>query len=433
MHLENCPLTFKELSPLIGACMCGKVICAGAGFITIKNSKGCGYVFDILCKSIEDMPGLSFDCACGRKHSVEIDKIVVRNDVTDEVAEYLEPYKNKRLFVLSDSNTYEVLGKSVADYLKQKGFSFKSFVFETGSHALVPDERSIGRVLLELEPETAFMLVVGSGVLNDIARIVSFRAGIDFAVAGTAPSMDGYASVGSSLIVSNRKITYYSHYPSAIFADISVMKNAPLIMIQAGYGDVLGKLTALADWNLTRIVNNEFYCETIAALVQKGVDKCIESAEGLADRDENAIRYLTEALIITGISIGLAGVSRPASGTEHQLAHYWEIKAVEQGIDHPLHGNAVGVGTVVTAMLYELASEILPKGINYPTVEYVIQLLKKVGSCTNPKDLGISRDLFVESLMNAMNIRDKYTILRYCDQKGKLAEFTDIITRRLYG
>ncbi len=387
---------------------------------------------DVINTAIEDMPGLSFNCSCGRKHSVGIDKILVRNNVADEVAKYLGSYEHKKLFVLSDSNTHEVFGKAIVDHLRQKGFSLKSFVFETGSHALVPDERSIGRVLLELEPDTDFMLIVGSGVLNDIARIVSFRTGMDFAVAGTAPSMDGYASVGSSLIVNGKKSTYYSHYPSAIFADISVMRNAPLIMIQAGYGDVLGKLTALADWNLTRIVNNEFYCETIAGLVQKGVDKCIESSEGLVKRDEDAICYLTEALIITGISIGLAGVSRPASGTEHQLAHFWEVRAVELGIDHPLHGNAVGVGTVVTAMLYELASEILPKGIDYPTVDYVTKLLKKVGSCTNPRDLGISRDLFVESMMNAMNMRDKYTILRYCDQKGRLAEFTDIITRRLY-
>jgi glycerol-1-phosphate dehydrogenase [NAD(P)+] len=205
-----------------------------------------------------------------------------------------------------------------------------------------------------------------------------------------------------------------------------------MIMIQAGYGDVLGKLTALADWNLSRIVTGEYYCETIAKLVQKGVNKCIESAEGLAARDERSICCLIEALILTGLAIGLAGVSRPASGTEHQLAHYWEVKAVEAGTEHPLHGNAVGVGTVVTAMIYELASEILPKGIDYPTVSQVTGLLDKVGSCTSPKKLGISRELFVESMLNAMYMRDKYTVLRYCDQKGRLSEFTDAIARRLY-
>ncbi len=389
-------------------------------------------MFDILNTDIECMPGISFDCSCGRKHSVDIGRLAIGQDTLEEIIQGLEPYRGTNLFVLSDKNTYGVLGETVINRLLHEGFKLKSFVFDTGDHALLPDERSIGRVLLELEPDTSFILAVGSGVINDIARIVSFRTGKSFAVAATAPSMDGYASVGSSLIVGRKKISYYSHYPCAIYAETSVLQSAPLVMIQAGYGDVLGKLTALADWSLTRIVNGEYYCDTIAKLVQKGVEKCIESSEGLAEREERSIQYLIEALIITGLAIGLAGVSRPASGTEHQLAHYWEIKAVEAGIEHPLHGNAVGVGTVVTAMLYELASEILPEGIVYPTVDRVTSLLKKVGSSTNPKDLGISRELFVESMLNAMNMKDKYTVLKYCDQKGRLSEFTEIIARRLY-
>jgi glycerol-1-phosphate dehydrogenase [NAD(P)+] len=389
-------------------------------------------MIDILSTKIENMPGVSFDCSCGRNHSVKIDKLVVGNGILDELAGDLESYRGTNIFVLSDRNTYGVLGEAVVERLRQDGYKFKSFVFDTGDHALLPDESAVGRVLLELEPDTSFILAVGSGVINDIARIVSFRTGKSFAIAGTAPSMDGYASVGSSLIIGRKKTTVYSHYPCAIYADTSVMRNAPMIMIQAGYGDVLGKLTALADWNLSRIVTGEYYCETIAKLVQKGVNKCIESAEGLAARDERSICCLIEALILTGLAIGLAGVSRPASGTEHQLAHYWEVKAVEAGTEHPLHGNAVGVGTVVTAMIYELASEILPKGIDYPTVSQVTGLLDKVGSCTSPKKLGISRELFVESMLNAMYMRDKYTVLRYCDQKGRLSEFTDAIARRLY-
>jgi len=387
---------------------------------------------DILNTGIEDMPGVSFECSCGRKHSVEISRLIVGPGILDKIIEGLEPYRGTNLFVVSDRNTYGVLGNKINDWLTCEGFRFKSFIFDSGDHALLPDERSIGRLLLELEPDTSFILAVGSGVINDIARIVSFRTGKSYAIAATAPSMDGYASVGSSLIVGRKKITYYSHYPSAIYADTSVLRNAPLSMIQAGYGDVLGKLTALADWNLTRTVTGEYYCDTIAKLVQKGVNRCIESADGLVARDEQSIRYLIEALILTGISIGLAGVSRPASGTEHQLAHYWEIKAVEAGTEHPLHGNAVGVGTVVTAMLYELASDILPQGIEFPSVDRVVSLLRKAGSCTNPRELGISRDLFVESMLNAMNMRNKYTVLRYCDQRGKLSEYTDIIARRLY-
>ncbi|NMA34793.1 MAG: sn-glycerol-1-phosphate dehydrogenase [Clostridiaceae bacterium] len=387
---------------------------------------------DILQANIEDMPGMSFDCECGRKHSVDIGKLVIGSDNLDEIVEGLSAFRGEKLLVLMDKNTYGAFGEIVVKRLLDYGFQLKSFMFDTGDRMLLPDERSIGRALLEVEPDTTFILVAGSGVLSDIARIVSYRTGKRFAIVATAPSMDGYTSVGSSLIVGNTKTTIYSHYPCAIFADTSVMRNAPMIMIRAGFGDVIGKLTALADWNLTRIINNEYYCGTIAKLVQKGVGKCMESAEGLAARDERSIRCLIDALILTGLSIGLAGVSRPASGTEHQLAHYWEIKAVEKGEEHPLHGNSVGVGTVVTAMLYELASGILPEGIDYPKADFVKSLLEKVGAFTNPRDLGISRELFVESMMNAMNMKDKYTVLRYCAQKGKLEEFTDIITRELY-
>ena len=387
---------------------------------------------DLFSTSIEEMPGLSFDCACGRKHSVDIEKLVVRDDILDELAKTLMPFHNGKILVVSDTNTYEVFGKTVIDRLEKEGFQYKSYMFPVQGHALIPDERAVGRLLIELEQETSLILPVGSGVLNDISRIVAFRTNKPFAIVGTAPSMDGYASMGSPLVLSRKKITYQCKWPYAIFADTSIMRDAPMVMIRAGYGDVLGKLTAVADWKLANIMINEYYCETTAKFVMTGVDKCIKSTDGLAAREDKAIRYLIEALILTGISMGLVGVSRPASGTEHQLAHYWEIKAIEAGQEHPLHGNAVGTGTVVTAMLYELAADMLPAGIDYPTVEHVTSLLKRVGGATSPKDLGISRDLFIDGMKNAMYMRDKYTILRFCDEKGKLTEFTDILTRRFY-
>lgn len=386
----------------------------------------------ILSMEIEKMPGLSFNCSCGATHSVDIEKLVVRNGILDELVKGLMPFHEGKLFVLSDVNTYEIFAKTVLDRLDKEGFRYKSFVFDAGGHDLIPDSASVGRLLIELEQETSLILAVGSGVLNDIARIVGYRTDKPFAIAGTAPSMDGYASVVSPLLVDGKKTTYQAKYPYAIFADTSIMRNAPMVMIRAGYGDVLGKLTALADWQLTNIVTGEFYCETTAKLVQNAVDKCIMSTDGLAARDEGAIRNLIEALVLTGISMGLVGMPRPASGTEHQLAHYWEMKMIEAGREHPLHGNAVGTATVVTAMLYELSADLLPAGVNYPTVEHVSGLLGRIGAAVDPKEIGIDRELFVESMMNAMNMRDKYTLMRLCDARGKLAEYTDIMARRFY-
>lgn len=81
--------------------------------------------------------------------------------------------------------------------------------------------------------------------------------------------MDGYASSGAPLMNGGRKISYTATLPYAIIGDTDIMKNAPMKMILAGYGDIIGKLTALADWKLSHEITGEYYCETIVKLVQK--------------------------------------------------------------------------------------------------------------------------------------------------------------------
>lgn len=387
---------------------------------------------NIFSKTFEEMPGTVFKCSCGKVHRVDIEKVFVRNNgVMDELVNTLEPYREGNLLVVSDHNTYKASGEAVVKLLNDQGFRFKSFVFEPQKHDLLPDERTTGRVLIEMEQDTSFILVVGSGVLNDIGRVVSYRTHKPYAIFATAPSMDGYASVTSSMIVNGKKVSIPGKYPIAIFADIFILRAAPMTMIQAGFGDVLGKLIALADWQLANVMAGEYYCKTIARLVQKAVDNCIESTEGLLAREEEAITHLIEALLLTGICIGLAGNTRPASGTEHQLANYWDVKFVEADKEHPLHGNSVGVGTVISAMLYELAVDLIPAGISYPSSKYVIDALERVEACTNPNDLGISREMFLDSMLNARNIK-KYTLLQLCHDEGKLTEYAEMLARNFY-
>lgn len=390
---------------------------------------------DLLNKSIEEMPGISFECDCGNRHSVDIKKIIVKNNILPILAEELEPYHKGKLFIIADTNTYKVFGEAVVKQLDEAGFNLKKFIFE-GDHTLIPDERAIGRLLLELEEGTSLIIAVGSGTLNDLARMISYKVKIPFTIIGTAPSMDGFASASSSLIINGIKMTCQGVYPTIIFADTSIMKNAPMEMIRAGYGDIIGKLTAKADWDLATIKDGEYYCDTTSKLVQNGVAKCIESADGLVKRDEAAIRMLVEALILTGVSMGLVKFSRPASGAEHLMSHHWEMDAVAAGREHQLHGNAVGTATVVSALLYEMTEKqlpgVLPEGLKYPSSEYIISLLDKVGACTSPRELGIERDLFKSCILHAMRPRNKFTILNLLDQNGKLQEFAEILTRRFY-
>lgn len=387
---------------------------------------------DISNIDIKDTAELNFECSCGRRHSTGIKKIMTGRGVLHGLKYILEPFRKGELFLMADNNTWEVCGRDVGQLLSGEGFLIKSFVLRSET-PLVPDEKAVGRLLLELGSETSAIIATGSGSLNDLARVLSCRLGKPYIIVGTAPSMDGYASIISPLIVEGFKTTFNGVYPYAIVADTEIMKTAPEDMVRAGFGDVAGKLTALTDWELSRRMNGEYYCDNIVKLVKRAIGKCIDSAAGLAVRDESAIASLIEALILTGVAMGFAGNSRPASGSEHHLAHFWEMDALSAGREHALHGNSVGVGTVVISHMYELLFDELPEGFEYPKPAFIAGLLEKAGSYSNPVSIGIDRKLFRESILNAYKIRERFTIMRLAASLNKLEDLADILTRRFYG
>ncbi len=386
---------------------------------------------EILNLKIEDMPGLSFDCSCGRKHSIGINKIYIGTNPENELLNLLKDFKKKKVFLTADNNTFKVCGNKILDLLNKNDFQTASFVFETTS-PLVPDEKAVERLLAKITPDISLIITVGSGTLNDLARFLSFKLGIPYIIVCTAPSMDGYASMVSALIISGFKKTFEAVFPYAAIADMEIIKNAPMEMIRAGFGDIIGKFTALADWQLSGEINKEYFCKTSAMLVKNALDKCVSNAEKIGKRDEEAIEQLLEALILTGVAMGLTGNSRPASGAEHHLAHYWEMDALSHGREHPLHGNSVGAASVVISALYHLFSDDLITSLNVPEPEHLQKLLNAAGAADSPKTLGIGRKLFKESLIHAMEIRPRYTIFHYAAKAGLLEKYSDILTQRFY-
>ena len=124
-------------------------------------------------------------------------------------------------------------------------------------------------------------------------------------------------------------------------------------MIQAGYGDIVGKFSALNDWKLSHVVLGESFCQENYDLIEDMLKKTLSLAEGLVNRDEESVRVLMEALVIVGIAMAFVGSSRPASGSEHHLSHYFEIVGIVRGEDYFCHGIDVAYSTVITAALRE--------------------------------------------------------------------------------
>lgn len=386
----------------------------------------------ILDRPISQWAGMEYSCACGKSHKVDIQAIRVGSGVIQELPGILRDLGASHIFLVADNYTYEAAGRQVEQLLDQAGLAYHKRVFQTET-PLVPNEYALGSVLAAMTSQDDMLLAVGSGTLIDVTKYVSARTGVPYVIAATAPSMDGYASTVAPTILDGFKTTLPAVYPAAIVADVDILKDAPMPMLTAGFGDIIGKFTSLADWRLSHQLNGEYYCPEVAGVIEAAVETCAANAQALAQREPQAIQAVTEALILSGLAMGMVGVSRPASGAEHQMAHYWEMDALRRGEEHPLHGNAVGVGTVLAASLYEMAAEYLPQGFAAPDKGQILACLQAAGSCADPKELGIRRELCLESLLHAMELRDRFTVQKLLEQKGKLSLCAQELVARYYG
>ncbi len=389
---------------------------------------------EILSKRMDEMAKISFECSCGRTHTLDIDKLIMGQGVIKRLPEILEDFKEKKIYMLSDNHTYQAAGEKVYEVLCNSGFQVKSVVLDSGGNVLIPDEKAVGKMFMELEENTGMITAVGSGTLNDMAKYMSARTKIPYTIVCTAPSMDGYASSGAPLMNGGRKISYNAVLPYAIVGDTDVMKKAPMRMIHAGYGDVIGKLTALADWKLSHELTGEYYCETIVKLVQKAIDKVVENRQKLARREEEAVLYLIEALTLTGVAMGLIGVSRPASGAEHMLSHYWEMAVIARGENPELHGIKVGIATPLIAEVFDEMQDLLPDSVKAmaPSAKYIQKIMTEAGAPLHPTEAGIDKNLFYHGLLEGNTVRERYSILDFAVKEGRMEKIAEGLTKRFY-
>lgn len=316
----------------------------------------------ILCaNSIGDLRSSDFlrtqcTCECGKTHSVNIEKVIIDNGAIRKIPELLKEFGYKSVFIMADDHTYKAAGNAVEDVLRGQ-FAYQTFVYHR-EEELVPDERAVGELLIHFAQDVDVVIAVGAGVINDLAKYASHKMGVPYIIVATAPSMDGFASDGAALIVDNVKVSYPMANVKAIIGDVDVLKLAPKKMIAAGLGDMLGKYSALRDWKLGAVIENEYYCNVVVAMVEKAVERCIHTIEGLCRRDDEAIKNLMEGLVLTGIAMSFAGTSRPASGSEHHLSHFWEMMFLLGGKKAVLHGTKVGIASVIISkMSKQLASQ----------------------------------------------------------------------------
>lgn len=295
--------------------------------------------------------GLTCDCPCD--HMSPKQDIYVGKDLIRQIPTYIKKRGlGTHCVLVADETTYRVAGQDVERALLSAGYAVELCVISRDGE-MYPDETACGEVLLSIQPETEFLVSVGSGSITDTVRVNATRAKLPFVCVGTAPSMDGYTSVVAPLLFRKAKIHRAGVCPEIIVCDLDVLATAPLAMIASGVGDVLGKYIAKADWQISNIINDEPYCPTCGGIVLDAVNKLVDEAEEIRNKTEKGMRILIEALLLSGVTIMIIGNTRAVASIEHNVAHYWEMKQLMHGKKPPAHGSSVGVATLLVWPLFE--------------------------------------------------------------------------------
>ncbi|MBN2852111.1 MAG: iron-containing alcohol dehydrogenase [Clostridia bacterium] len=290
-------------------------------------------------------------CSCAHHQAIDCD-IHIGSHIINEMNQLImKKIKGTRCMLITDKNLFMLFGEKIVDILK-KDFNV-SICVPNEQDPLRPDQYAIGEVMMSLSNDIEFLIAFGSGTINDITRYVAHHCCLPFASIGTAPSMDGYLSVVAPMLKDDLKINKPAKYPSVCIFDTEILKTAPSDMVFAGFGDVIGKYIAKADWILSHHINDESVCPFCLELDDMAITLCEENIDNIKEKNSAGIKAVLEALLLTGLAMLLNGDSRPAASNEHNMGHFIEMKKLQAKLPHPSHGEAVGISTLYCLDLYQ--------------------------------------------------------------------------------
>ena len=414
-------------------------------------------------------------CTCGLGHSIPSVRVVSADDAYTVLAEdCARSHAKETVLLLDDENTHAVAGARVSDLLEKRSISCKQVTLPGGPVAT----DHLAEEIHGLSAGHNLIIAVGAGTINDLGKYVSDKRGIPYWSVPTAPSMNGYTSSIVAIKIKGLKRTLPAQPPQFVYVDPQVIQNSPLELRQAGFCDVLAKSVSDFDWQIESLLFGGTYCGLPSAIVREPEGHYIDHPEKILQGDRTAVMGLFEGLLFSGVAMSLAGSSAPASGGEHLISHFFDMRENITGIKPNLHGLQVGAGTVLSAECYQkiaalekedlsskgreifdadarkipsvwgdLAAEVekqftgkrdrllqfdslLPA--NWPelkalfrqirTPDFFVGLFRRAGLEMTLPSLGISEDEYFLAATSARTIRDRITVLDLAAHAGILEE-----------
>ena len=285
------------------------------------------------------------------------DLIIGPGVVSRTASMFQKLFPGKKAIIIADTNTWEVAGKAVLQSLEEAAVPHEeSFIFDDPD--LYAEWKFVEQLKAHLAPLDAIAIAVGSGVINDLTKYTSHVLGRKYMCVGTAASMDGYTAYGASITKDGNKQTFSCPAPSGFVMDPVIAAAAPKELAASGYADLIAKIPAGADWMLADAVGAEAIDQFGWDLVQDGLRESLSAPAAVHAGDVEMTEKLSEGLLMSGFAMQAIHSSRPASGTEHQFSHCWDMEnlAYPNG-KHVSHGFKVGIGTLASTASLEFLLE----------------------------------------------------------------------------
>lgn len=300
-----------------------------------------------MSKILEIIEDFRQGCDCGRKHETDIKDVIIESGAVHTVGKVLN--KNgfsKNLLLVADKNTLKAADGIVESL---DGFNIEYKIYDELRIATMDQVKVVEKLIAGRD---IAVLSVGSGSINDTCRLAAAKQDKKLCIFATAPSMDGFASYCAPIVDKGFKITHPAKSPEVVIGDTKILADAPTELKAAGFGDMIAKYVGLVDWQISALLTGEYYCEKIAKLTRDAVDELMEMADKVCVRDEHTAGKIFEALLKTGIGMSFSQNSRPASGSEHIIAHLIECVQLRDGIIPNFHGDDIGVCSLAMLKYY---------------------------------------------------------------------------------
>lgn len=282
-------------------------------------------------------------------------------DAAEQLAYFVRDQGAATCLLVSDENCFRAGGDDVTRALSAadvqvREHRFGAEPFDAGD--MLADEVTRAAAGVDV------LVAVGAGTVCDLTKHAGDARGRPVVVYPTAASMNGYTSAITALRVRGLKRTLPCTPPIAVFANPEHVATAPQRMTAAGVADFLSKCSSSADWRASHLLLDVPFDPRAREFVAGVQERLIATAPQVARSEPEAVALVLEALLLSGFSMVVAGSSAPASGGEHLISHYLDMRSALRGTPHDLHGAQVGVATVYCLGLWERILALEPDAID---------------------------------------------------------------------